>query len=69
MNFKRSAILMEVMVTIECYRFKEKYTALQEGREMAEMVDNPYYLLAIFDAIMNTMSKANGKKVCIVSLQ
>lgn len=63
MEFKRSAILMEVMVTIECFRFKEKYQAKVEGRDSTDKVDNQYYLLATFDAIMNTMTKANGKKV------
>lgn len=63
MKFKRSAILMEVMVTLSCFTFKERYTAMQEGREFDEKIDNPYYLLSIFDAIMNTLTKANGKKV------
>ena len=62
-NFKRSTILMEIMVTIECFGFKEKYEAVQRGEEAVEKVDNGYYLLAIFDVIMNTMTKANGKKV------
>lgn len=62
-EFNRSAILMEVMITMECYLFKEKYLAMQDGREAVDRVDNPYYLLATFDAIMNTMAKANGKKV------
>ena len=69
MEFKRSAILMEVIVTLECFRFKEKYTAMQEGRDDNNgKIENPYYLLAIFDSIMNTMAKANGKKVstCII---
>ena len=52
-------------MTIECFRFKEKYAALIEGREFNGAVENPYYLLAIFDAIMNTMTKANGKKVSV----
>ena len=56
------------MVTIECFRFKEKYAALIEGREFDGTVENPYYLLAIFDAIMNTMTKANGKKVSVANV-
>jgi len=63
MKFKRSAILMEVMVTLSCFTFKERYTAMQEGRESDGKVDNPYYLLSIFDAIMNTLTEGNGKKV------
>ena len=63
MKFKRSAILMEVMVTLSCFTFKERYTAMQEGREFDEKIENPYYLLSIFDAIMNTLTKANGKKL------
>ena len=47
MKFNRSKILMEAMITIECFRFKEKYAANQEGREMMEVVDNAYYLLSI----------------------
>jgi len=36
----------------------------QENREFHEDdIENSYYLLCIFDAIMNTMTKANGKKV------
>ena len=63
---------MEVMITIECYTFKERYTAMQEGREFDGKIDKPYYLLSIFDAIMNTLTKDNGKKVsntdvCILS--
>ena len=68
MKFNCSAILMDVMIAIECFRFKEKYTAVQEGRDVDENVDSPYYLLAIFDAIMNTMTKANGKKVSLILL-
>ena len=68
MKFNCSANLMDVMITIECFRFKEKYTAVQEGREVDENVDSPYYLLAISDAIMNTMTKANGKKVSLMLL-
>ena len=64
MKFNRSAILMEVMISLSCYTFKEKYTAMQENREFHEdEIENGYYLLCIFDAIMNTMTKANGKKV------
>ena len=63
MKFKRSAILMEVMISLSCYMFKEKYTAMQENREYEDEIENGYYLLCIFDAIMNTMTKANGKKV------
>ena len=38
--------------------------AMQENREFHEDdIENSYYLLCIFDAIMNTMTKANGKKV------
>ena len=67
MKFNRSAILMDVMIAIESFRFKEKYTvAVQEGRDVDVNVDSPYYLLAIFDAIMNTMTKANGKKVSLI---
>ncbi len=62
-KFNLGAILIEVMITIECFSFKEKYVSKQEGRELMETVDSRYYLLAIFDAIMNTMAKANGKKV------
>ena len=63
-KFNRSAILMELMVTLECFRFKEKFTAMQEGRSYTNSkIDNPFYLLAIFDEIMNTMAKANAKKV------
>ena len=63
---------MEVMITIECYTFKERYTAMQEGLEFDGKIDKPYYLLSIFDAIMNTLTKSNGKKVsntdvCILS--
>ena len=57
---------MEVMITLSCFTFKERYTAMQEGREFDEKIENPYYLLSIFDAIMNTLSKANGKKVSYV---
>ena len=39
--------------------------AMQEGTDAVEKVDNPYYLLAIFDAVMSTMTKDNGKKVSI----
>lgn len=60
--FNRSAILMEVMITIQCFCFKEKYTAKKKGKE-ATQVGGPFYLLAIFDAIMNTMTKVNGKKI------
>lgn len=63
-KFKRSAILVEVMVTIECFRFKEKYTSMQEGEKFDGRVGGGYFLLAIFDAVMNTMARANGKKVC-----
>ena len=90
---------MEVMISLSCYTFKEKYTgksalvlfchmnpsdtcsnicyfiflhlhkppnahlpAMQENRDMKD-IENGYYLLCIFDSIMNTMTKANGKKV------
>ena len=63
MEFERDAIFMEVMITIACFGFKEKYTAMQGGNEIKEIVENSYYLLAVFDAIMSTTTKANGKKV------
>jgi len=65
MKFNHAAILMEVIITIECFHFKEKLIAKEEGREVVfnEKVDNPYYLVAIFDAIMGAMTKANGKKI------
>ena len=63
MTFKRPAILTEVLVTVSCFLFKEQYTAKQEGKDAPQKVENPYYLLAVFDAIMNAMAKANGKKV------
>jgi len=31
MKFNRSAILMEVIISLSCYIFKEKYTAMQES--------------------------------------
>lgn len=65
-KFDRSMILHDVIVTIECYHFKERFAAKQEGRIGPEKVDNQYYLLAIFDAIYNTMAKANGKKVRLI---
>ena len=66
MKFQRQSILTEVLLTVECLHFKEKYnTAKQEGREVPETVDGPYYLLAVFDAIMNAMTKANGKTVSL----
>ena len=66
-EFERDAIFMEVMISIECFLFKEKYTAKQDGKEIKEAVENSYYLLAVFDAVMNTMTKANGKKVGLVN--
>ena len=51
---------------MECFLFKEKYTAKQDGKEIKEAVENSCYLLAVFDAIMNTTTKANGKKVGLV---
>ena len=66
MKFKRDAILMEVMISIEIFEFNDKYTSMQNGKEIKKAVENPYYLLAVFDAIMNTMTKANGKKVGLV---
>lgn len=54
---------MEVMVTAECFHFKEKHVAVQKGREAPTRVENCYFLLACFDAIMNAMAKANGKKI------
>ena len=66
MKFKRDAILMEVMISIEIFEFNDKYTSMQNGNEIKKAVENPYYLLAVFDAIMNTMTKANGKKVGLV---
>lgn len=63
MKFNRSRILMEVKVTMECFRFKELSAAKQEGSDSPEEIDNAYYLLAVFDTIMNTMAAANGKKV------
>ena len=63
MKFKRDAILMEVMISIDCFRCKEKYNAVQDGNKINETVESSYYLLAIFDAVMNTMTKANKKKV------
>ena len=68
MKFKRSAMLIEVMITLSCFTFKERYTAMQEGREFDEKIENPYYLLSIFDTIMNTLSKANGKKVSYTTM-
>eukprot|EP00956_Cyclotella_meneghiniana_P004636 scaffold5730_cov55-Cyclotella_meneghiniana.AAC.5 len=66
MKFKRDAILMEVMISIEIFEFNDKYTSMQNGKEIKKAVENPYYLLAVFDAIMNTMTKANGKKVGLI---
>ena len=68
MKFNRQSILTEVLLTVECLKFKEKYSlvsAAQEDRKVPERVDGPYYLLAVFDAIMNAMTKANGKKVSL----
>ena len=65
MKFNRQSILTEVLLTVECLHFKKKYTAAQEDREVPERVDGPYYLLVVFDAIMNAMTKANGKKVSL----
>ncbi|KAL7545138.1 hypothetical protein ACHAWF_008492 [Thalassiosira exigua] len=64
MQFNRSAILMDVMITIECFGFNQRYVAKQEGhQEPGKAVEAPYYLLAIFDTIMNVMAKANGKTI------
>lgn len=63
MKFNRQAMLMEVMVTISCFTFKEKYTSQLEGRDFDGRIENKYYLLSIFDAVMNLYAKANGKKV------
>ena len=52
---------------MECFLFKEKYTAKQDGNEIKEAVESSCYLLAVFDAIMNTTTKANGKKVGLVN--
>lgn len=62
MKFNRRVILMEVMIVIECLTFKERHVAMKNGTEF-KAVDNAYYLLSIFDAIMNTLTKANGKKI------
>lgn len=64
MKFKRSVIFMDVIVTMESFRFKESLAVKQQGRVGPGKGDNLYYLLAVFDAIMNAMAAANGKKVC-----
>jgi len=67
MKFQRLPILKEVIVTVECLEFDQDYklTRPQADPQLASKAakDGSYYLLAIFDAIMNAMAKANGKNI------
>jgi len=63
-KFKRTSILHEVLLSLECFLFKEKYSAAKNGAPpVVKIVDNRFYLLAIFDAIMNAHAAANSKKL------
>ena len=70
MKFKRLSIVKEVVVTVECLKFDQKYklTVPQAGQKLASKaaedidtvkgdISGSYYVLAIFDAIMNAMAK------------
>lgn len=55
---------MEVLLSLECFLFKENLTSMKDGKPIdIKLDDNQNYLLAIFDAIMNSMAKANGKRL------
>lgn len=70
-RFNRFAILAEVMISLECLACKLRFEAIDSNecgttRESAhefQIEDTRFHLLAIFDAIMNTMAAVNSKKI------
>ena len=70
-RFNRFAILSEVMISLECLTCKLRFEAIESNecgttRKSAhefEIEDMRFHLLAIFDAIMNTMAAVNSKKI------
>lgn len=76
LKFDREAVLKEAVVSVVCLRahakFKSANTKVDKGDTTTStstsngpptVIGDEFYLLAIFDEIMNTMAKVNGKRM------
>lgn len=67
-NFNRVAITKSVVTTIDCLRFKQRFQNEKDKSKKPDQHDKygigeEYYLLSLFDEIMNTMARVNGKRI------
>eukprot|EP00546_Thalassionema_frauenfeldii_P016750 CAMPEP_0178896736 /NCGR_PEP_ID=MMETSP0786-20121207/1349_1 /TAXON_ID=186022 /ORGANISM="Thalassionema frauenfeldii, Strain CCMP 1798" /LENGTH=403 /DNA_ID=CAMNT_0020567193 /DNA_START=468 /DNA_END=1676 /DNA_ORIENTATION=- len=62
-KFIRKIILKNVVITIDALRGSKRFEKGISQKEVLELIDAKYYVLAIFDAIMNKCAESNGCKM------
>lgn len=67
-EFDRVAIITSVVTTIACLRCNQRLKSQEDKSKKPTQQDkygigNEYFLLSIFDEIMNTMARVNGKRI------